>query len=247
MAESNFNAPTSGVIHIRTRHTENFTVLSNRLVQRPGSAVTVGVAAYILSLPDGAPIRVSTLCEHFAEGRDRISRALNELEEEGWLERRVERGPGGRIVTRTLLYDAPGAEPDPPHAPSELTAPTPPEPVAQAPAAATGVLASLRERDARLALTRRDLTRLGPMVADWLSQGSSPQDIARALTEDLPSGRLRSAPGLLAYRLTNLPPPAPTAVTVPLQECPKCDRPFRAERPGKCRDCRAPAAVRQAA
>ncbi|MFF7653593.1 hypothetical protein ACFZCY_27850 [Streptomyces sp. NPDC007983] len=74
------DAPASGVTHIRTRHTANFTVLSNRLAQRAGSAVTVGVAAYILSLPDGASIRIDALCAHFKEGRARISAALNELE-----------------------------------------------------------------------------------------------------------------------------------------------------------------------
>ncbi|KAK1186547.1 hypothetical protein B7755_031855 [Streptomyces sp. NBS 14/10] len=50
-------------------------MLSNRLAQRAGSAVTVGVAAYILSLPDGASIRIDTLCAHFKEGRGRISAA----------------------------------------------------------------------------------------------------------------------------------------------------------------------------
>ncbi|MGA5199617.1 hypothetical protein ACPCDR_41220, partial [Streptomyces exfoliatus] len=61
------SCPFSGVIHIRTRQTSHFTVLANRLAQRAGSAVTVGVAAYILSLPDGAPITIAALCAHFAE------------------------------------------------------------------------------------------------------------------------------------------------------------------------------------
>ena len=65
MAETQSNArlcadsglPTSGVIHVRTRLTADFTVIANALAQRRGSAVTVGVATYILSLPDGAPVR----------------------------------------------------------------------------------------------------------------------------------------------------------------------------------------------
>ncbi|MGS2588843.1 hypothetical protein [Streptomyces hebeiensis] len=101
-------APTSGVIHVRTRLTADFTVISNALAQRRGSAVTVGVAAYILSLPDGAPVTIAALCEHFSEGEILISRALRELEEAGYLERRRERLSSGRIRTRTCFYDVPG-------------------------------------------------------------------------------------------------------------------------------------------
>ncbi|MBB4713677.1 hypothetical protein BJ965_003559 [Streptomyces luteogriseus] len=72
-------APTTGVIHVRTRLTADFTVISNALAQRRGSAVTVGVAAYIASLPDGSPVTIAALCEHFSEGEILISRALREL------------------------------------------------------------------------------------------------------------------------------------------------------------------------
>ncbi|WP_213862096.1 hypothetical protein [Streptomyces aurantiacus] len=121
MAESQSNArlraaagtPTSGVIHVRTRLTADFTVISNALAQRRGSAVTVGVAAYILSLPDGTPVSISALCEHFTEGEILISRALRDLEAAGYLERRRERTPTGKIRTRTYFYDLPGGDPDP--------------------------------------------------------------------------------------------------------------------------------------
>ncbi|MGW4240201.1 hypothetical protein ACWEJP_25900 [Streptomyces sp. NPDC004749] len=103
-------APTSGVIHVRTRLTADFTVISNALAQRRGSAVTVGVAAYILSLPDGAPVTIAALCEHFSEGEILISRALRELEVAGYLERRRERLSSGRIRTRTCFYDVPGGD-----------------------------------------------------------------------------------------------------------------------------------------
>ncbi|MGW7573191.1 GntR family transcriptional regulator [Streptomyces sp. NPDC054765] len=134
MTSAHSNAPSSapsrvsgGVIHIRTRQTAHFTVLANRLAQRAGSAVTVGVAAYILSLPDGAPITIQALCVHFAEGKTTIAEALRELADEGWLERRVERGPRGRIVTRTFAYDLPGSPPGPVPEPVPETAPAPPE------------------------------------------------------------------------------------------------------------------------
>ncbi|MGY3680409.1 hypothetical protein [Streptomyces sp. TE33382] len=101
-------APTSGVIHVRTRLTSHFTVMANSLAQRPGSAVTVGVAAYILSLPDGARVSVPALCAHFTEGEILISRALRELEDAGYLERRRVRVSGGLIGTRTYFHDVPG-------------------------------------------------------------------------------------------------------------------------------------------
>ncbi|WP_371579371.1 hypothetical protein [Streptomyces sp. NBC_01314] len=105
-------APTSGVIHVRTRLTAEFTVISNALAQRRGSAVTVGVATYISSLPTGTLVSITALCEHFDEGEILISRALRELEAAGYLERRRERTPAGKIRTRTYFYDIPGGDPD---------------------------------------------------------------------------------------------------------------------------------------
>ncbi|MFI0814205.1 hypothetical protein ACH4TX_27220 [Streptomyces sp. NPDC021098] len=249
------DAHASGVVHVRTRHTANFTVLSNRLAQRAGSAVTVGVAAYILSLPDGASIRIDALCGHFKEGRSRISAALNELEAEGWLERRVERGPGGRIVTRTFVYDAPGgAERDAPPSTPASEAPEParqpepePEPGTAPDPRAAAVLGSLRHRDRRLALSERETAALAPAVAEWLDRGVGPYEIAEALTSGLPDRIDRRPARLLAYRLAALRPPAPADAPaptrpMPFQDCDGCDRPFRAPRPGRCRDCRAAAA-----
>ncbi|MEU1802229.1 hypothetical protein [Streptomyces sp. NPDC019937] len=246
------DAPASGVTHIRTRHTANYTVLSNRLAQRAGSAVTVGVAAYILSLPDGASIRIDALCAHFKEGRARISAALNELEAEGWLERRVERGPGGRIVTRTFVYDAPGrTESDAPSSvpPAEVPEPAQkPEPGAAPDPRAAAVLGSLRHRDRRLVLSARETAALAPAVAEWLDRGVGPYEIAEALTSGLPDRIDRRPARLLAYRLAALRPPEPAAAPaptrpVPFQDCDGCDRVFRAPRPGRCRDCRERAAA----
>ncbi|WP_176954914.1 hypothetical protein [Streptomyces prasinopilosus] len=106
-------APTSGVIHVRTRLTADFTVVSNALAQRRGSAVTLGVAVYILSLPTGSRVSIAALCAHFSEGEILISRALRELEAAGYLERRRERLSSGRIRTRTYFYDVPGGAPRP--------------------------------------------------------------------------------------------------------------------------------------
>ncbi|MCT7354465.1 hypothetical protein N4P33_20230 [Streptomyces sp. 15-116A] len=121
-------APTSGVIHVRTRLTADFTVISNALAQRRGSAVTVGVAAYISSLPDSSSVTISTLCEHFSEGEILISRALRELEAAGYLERRRERTPTGQVHTRTYFYDVPGGGADPDGPPDPPKPPKPPRP-----------------------------------------------------------------------------------------------------------------------
>ncbi|EST37172.1 hypothetical protein N566_14440 [Streptomycetaceae bacterium MP113-05] len=113
MATKQLSAPTSGAIHVRTRLSGNFTILANGLAQRPGSAVTVGVALYINSMPDGTPVTIEALQEHFTEGETVISRALRELEADGWLERRLFRDSDGRLRTRTLIYTLPDlAAPD---------------------------------------------------------------------------------------------------------------------------------------
>ncbi|MEU8912305.1 hypothetical protein [Streptomyces nigrescens] len=269
MTSAHSNAPSSapsrvsgGVIHIRTRQTSHFTILANRLAQRAGSAVTVGVAAYILSLPDGAPITIDALCTHFAEGKTTIAGALRELEAEGWLERRVERGPHGRIVTRTFAYDLPGAAAEPaggsapepgstgepePTVPSQPT----PEPVTEA----VDLLTRLPHRDRRLLLSEREITALAPAVTDWLDRGVPPQEVTTALTSGLPARINRRPARLLAHRLVTLrpaactsPPPQPDRPpVVPLQNCDGCDRAFRADRPGRCRGCRASSEARPAA
>ncbi|MYX35347.1 MULTISPECIES: hypothetical protein [unclassified Streptomyces] len=275
--------PAAGVVHVRRRLTANFTILSNRLAQRPGSAVTVGVGAYLLSVPDGVPVSIDALRAHFTESRERLARALNELEAEGFLERVVVREENGRIRTRTYVHDVPRADapaaPDGPAA-APAPAPTPPAPVVPAGAceeapgtapeavpdgaapgahplgahplgedalgkAAEAVLVSLRVRDSRLLLSRRDIARLSPGVAAWLRLGADPRSIAEALAADLPPALTHRPAGLLAYRLRTGEPPAavpPPRAAVPWQACDSCERPFRGHAPATCRECLASAA-----
>jgi hypothetical protein len=131
---------TAGVVHVRRRLTANFTILSNRLAQRPGSAVTVGVGAYLMSVPDGVPVSIEALRTHFSEGETRLARALNELEVEGFLERVPVRLANGQVRTRTYVYDDPSpaaqttdrARPTPQSAPRPDASPRPePEPQPQ--------------------------------------------------------------------------------------------------------------------
>ncbi|MFD7281354.1 hypothetical protein ACFV80_31040 [Streptomyces sp. NPDC059862] len=226
-------APTSGVIHVRTRLTADFTVISNALAQRRGSAVTVGVAAYISSLPDGSSVSIAALCEHFSEGEILISRALRELEAAGYLERRRERLSTGQIRTRTYFYDIPGGDPDPDgppappkprrprkqpaaaatataqetaHAPAQAEAPVP---LTDADPQAVAVLTALRRVDPRLILSEQEAARLAPAVSQWLAAGVEAPQITEFLTARLPD-RFRARPaGILAFRLRETPLPTP--------------------------------------
>lgn len=280
MAEPQSSAPTrppaepvtSGAVHVRRRLTANFTILSNRLAQRPGSAVTVGVGAYLMSVPDGVPVSIEALRKHFTEGETRLARALNELEAEGFLERVPVRTANGQVRTLTYVYDDPSPaapatgeahdaappEPEPARAPEPQLAPAPipnPKPARATPpptAEAIAVLAALRLKDPRLLLSERDVTRLAPAVDDWLRRGINPETIAATLSTDLPGPILRRPAGLIAYRLHHLKPieaaplPAPSAQrphVLPMQNCDACDRAHRAEHPGLCRDCATTAAV----
>ncbi|MGI5427460.1 hypothetical protein [Streptomyces sp. CA-179760] len=228
--------PTSGVIHVHTRLTADFTVISNALAQRRGSAVTIGVAAYISSLPDGSPVSIAALCEHFSEGEILISRALRELEAAGHLERRRERTPTGQVRTRTYFYDVPGdtsddEPPKPPRprpaprqesaAPAPTPAPTPGESGSPAPALAdanpeaVAVLTALRRIDPRLVLSAQEAARLAPAVAEWLAAGVGPREITELLTTGLPD-RFRARPAsVLAFRLRETPLSVPPRAPLP--------------------------------
>ncbi|MGW3493953.1 hypothetical protein [Streptomyces sp. NPDC001020] len=237
-------APTSGVIHVRTRLTADFTVISNALAQRRGSAVTIGVAAYILSLPDGSPVSIAALCAHFTEGEILVSRALRELEEAGYLERRRERLPSGQIRTRTYFFDVPRGGPDPdgppqppkprrprmqPTATAATTTavrepvPTPAQaeaetsiPLADADPQAVAVLAALRRVDPRLILSGQEAARLAPAVAQWLAAGVEAPEITELLTAKLPDRLLARPAGILAFRLRQTPLPVPLPPTHPV-------------------------------
>ncbi|MFE7582828.1 hypothetical protein ACFU5Y_14895 [Streptomyces gardneri] len=103
------DAPRSGVIRVRFRHTDRFTIVGNHLAQHPSlSAAAIGLGVHIQSLPEGADVTVKKLTNRFTEGEITIRRALNELVVEGYLERhRVPLG-GGRFATRIVSYDKPG-------------------------------------------------------------------------------------------------------------------------------------------
>ncbi|MFF4184461.1 helix-turn-helix domain-containing protein [Streptomyces sp. NPDC001691] len=252
------DAPRSGVVHANTRHTSRYTVIGNHLAQhRELSLLAIGLAVHIQSLPAGTRIGIKALAERFPESEARIAAALRELEAHGYLRRSRERLPSGRVVTRTVSCNQPGAShPAPPTAhrrkPVQPSAPPPEPPSTEPPArptpepdtaphpAAAELLARLRRDDPRLLLAERDIRRLAPAVTAWLDRGADPDAVRRTLCANLPDS-LRHPASLLAHRLAVLlPPPLPPAPARPdpLQTCETCDRAFRAPEPGHCPGCR---------
>ncbi|MEV0787223.1 helix-turn-helix domain-containing protein [Streptomyces sp. NPDC050423] len=138
--------PTSGVIHVNTRHASGFTVIGNHLAQnRELSLIAIGLAVHIQSLPAGAKVGIKVLTDRFPESEARITAALHELEDEGYLHRSRVRLPSGRVVTRTVSYNqprtnasttsAPKPRPQPQPQPRRSKPPTkPPAPPQPAPA-----------------------------------------------------------------------------------------------------------------
>ena len=127
-----------GVTHINVRHTTRYTVIGNHLTQhRELSLTAIGLAAHIQSLPEGARVDIKSLAARFREGETRIAAGLRELEAHGYLSRRRERLPSGRVVTHTVSYNqpqrpaglaAPAARPTAPEPGPSPGAPRKPEP-----------------------------------------------------------------------------------------------------------------------
>ncbi|WPW30796.1 helix-turn-helix domain-containing protein [Streptomyces atratus] len=102
--------PSSGVVHINSRHTSHFTVVGNHLAQhRELSLLAIGLATHIQSLPAGTKVGIKPLTERFPDSEARIAAALRELEAHGYLKRTRERLPDGRVITRTCSYNQPGS------------------------------------------------------------------------------------------------------------------------------------------
>lgn len=248
--------PHSGVTHVNEPLDSNFTVISNELLQHPElSSTAKGIASYIQSLPEGAPVSIKALAAKLPEGEIRIASALRELEKHGFHLRTKERLPSGQVVTRTFSYNKPrlavveaARAPEPSNSAPATAPPKAPAP----PRKAAELLAGIRACDSRLLLSERDVHRLAPAVSKWLERGVPPTAVVRALTTDLPQEPIKHPAAFLAHRLTTqLPPHLPSPAPVPrgtpaptrahpLQTCDGCDRAFRSAGPGRCRDCRAP-------
>lgn len=102
--------PSSGVIHVAIPHTSRFTIVGNHLAQHDGLSLTaIGIGVHIQSLPAGTQVGIKALTARFAEGETTIAAALRELETHGYLHRTRARLTNGRMVTRTVFCNQPGA------------------------------------------------------------------------------------------------------------------------------------------
>ncbi|MBM7055435.1 hypothetical protein [Streptomyces durocortorensis] len=104
--------PPSGVLHAVIPHTSRFTIVGNHLAQHAElSLVAIGIGVHIQSLPAGAEVGIKTLAARFPEGEVKIASALRELEAHGYLHRTRVRLTRGRVATRTVFCNQPGAVP----------------------------------------------------------------------------------------------------------------------------------------
>ncbi|WP_069754854.1 hypothetical protein [Streptomyces sp. EN16] len=102
--------PPSGVIHVAIPHASRFTIVGNHLAQHDGLSLTaIGIGVHIQSLPAGSRVGIKALTARFAEGETTIAAALRELETHGYLHRTRARLANGRMVTRTVFCNQPGA------------------------------------------------------------------------------------------------------------------------------------------
>ncbi|MFJ6515982.1 hypothetical protein ACIQMO_30815 [Streptomyces sp. NPDC091406] len=106
------SVPPSGVLHAVIPHTSRFTIVGNHLAQHAElSLVAIGIGVHIQSLPAGAEVGIKTLAARFPEGEVKIASALRELEAHGYLHRTRVRLTRGRVATRTVFCNQPGAMP----------------------------------------------------------------------------------------------------------------------------------------
>ncbi|MEV5430540.1 hypothetical protein [Streptomyces sp. NPDC052701] len=155
----------------------------------------------------------------------------------------------GRIVTED---HRPGlARTDEPETPAPQ-AEAEPEPRPESPSdTAYRTLAQLRDADPRMPLSESDCRSLASLAGEWLSRGSTPQEITRALTEGLPS-TVTNPGGLARNRLESKMPPKKAKIRQKaasrrarvdrvIECCITCDADERTTRitGGMCPECRA--------
>jgi hypothetical protein len=92
---------------IKSKHASNFTVLPNDIFQSSLSVSSIGMLAYILSLPHDWVIRKSQLMDRFKIGKDALRTILNELEQEGYFLCVRKHGEKGEFEYNYIVYDKP--------------------------------------------------------------------------------------------------------------------------------------------
>jgi hypothetical protein len=88
---------------------QNFTILPNATINDSRfSYRALGLLTFLLSKPENWTVDASALSMgESREGRDAIRKALNEIEEAGYLVREKRRDLRGRWITEAVIYDTP--------------------------------------------------------------------------------------------------------------------------------------------
>ena len=96
---------------VRVVKSNRFSVISNAVLQDERlSYDAIGIAARLLSLPDGWRIREDYLVDHSPSSRGDVRRAMSELQAYGYLHRRrYQTRPGGPMRHDVALYEQPHA------------------------------------------------------------------------------------------------------------------------------------------
>ncbi|MFI2909487.1 hypothetical protein ACG2OD_14725 [Streptomyces sp. PDY-4] len=93
----------------RTRHTRAYVQVPNEIAQNKAlSLEAIGLAVYLLSLPDANRATVERITSLYPNGRRAVANAMNELIEHGYVKRaKVQDPQTGRWVTITSVSDLP--------------------------------------------------------------------------------------------------------------------------------------------
>ncbi|MFH8257940.1 helix-turn-helix domain-containing protein [Streptomyces roseolus] len=117
------------MVHETTRHTRDFTVITNRLLQHPTiGGVAIAVGCHMMSVAEGTSVTIRCLADRLGFSRQKVADALHALEEHGYLRRTVIRTAGGRLITRTVICHSPGAPASAPDRPAGRPRPRKPGP-----------------------------------------------------------------------------------------------------------------------
>src|SRR5690349_18569722 len=104
-----------GIIRVAHNKDNPYTLINRTFTDDPAlSWEARGLLAYLLCKPDNWEVRSTDLIRRGNAGRLMMRRMLHELEAAGYLVRTCSRGPGGRWVWVSTVYEAPGVGQPPP-------------------------------------------------------------------------------------------------------------------------------------
>ena len=90
-----------------------YTVIGNHILQNDNLSLTArGLLAYLISKPPDFQIRVDQLRDHFQEGRRRVTNALEELKESGFLKKQQIRNDKGQVKSWQWIISQEPQNPD---------------------------------------------------------------------------------------------------------------------------------------